>query len=419
MKSIVGALLNRAPVPYHRDTLFETPTPTRANREKQLGSMEQQSTLFAIVDSLATDVAAVGWALYRGELADPGERVTRHPALSVWNKPNPFFTRTEYMETVQQHYELTGEKWTLTVRPEGMPQAPPIELWPVRPDRMAPVPHPTKFIAGYVYTQGRQNIPLKLDDVIFVKRPNPLDPYRGLGPIGSLILDMEGEKAAAEWNAAFFRNGAEPGGIIEVPELLEDEEFEKMQEHWNSQHRGARNAHRVALVEVGEWKERRYTQRDMQFEQLRRFSKENFRTAWRYPKPMLGDVEDVNRANADAGLVIYAQRLLVPRLNRWRTLLNDDFLPMFGGLGKGYHFNYDDPVPPNAQQEGQNRRLDALNVSSFVREGYDPGETLEVFGFPPIEWTGPPKEKFAIDNPPPAAAEPAPAPEETTEEDEE
>jgi hypothetical protein len=150
--------------------------------------------------------------------------------------------------------------------------------------------------------------------------------------------------------------------------------------------------------------------RDMQFEQLRRFTKERIRTAWRYPKPMLGDVEDVNRANADAGLVIYAQRLLVPRLNRWRTMLNDDFLPFFGSLGTGYHFNYTDPVPPNEQQKGQNQRLAALNATSFAQAGWDPDGVLETFGFPAIDWVGPPKERFALENKPetePAEADPA------------
>lgn len=113
---------------------------------------------------------------------------------------------------------------------------------------------------------------------------------------------------------------------------------------------------------------------------------------------MLGDVEDVNRANADAGLVIYAQRLLVPRLNRWRSMLNDDFLPQFGRLGKDYHFNYVDPVPPNKQQEGQNRRLDSLNVAGLVRVGYDPEGALEAFGLPAIDWIGPPEKRFDLEH---------------------
>jgi len=343
--------------------------------------MEAQSTIYAIIDRIASAISSVGWGLYR----ENGDRVDAHPALSVLNKPNPHYTRTEFFETLQQHFELTGEMWQIVVS-----NGTPVELWPVRPDKMRPIPSSTDFISGYVYGRKPDEVPLGLGEVIYNKRPNPVDPYRGLGPIGTLLMDIQGEVAASEWNTMLFRNGAEPGGIIEVPDTLSDDEFEKLQEHWNDQHKGVRNAHRVAIVEVGQWKDRRFTMRDMQFEQLRRFSRDTFRQAWGFPKPLLGDVEDVNRANAEAGNVVFAQNLLVPRLNRWRTLLNDDFLPMFGSMGRNVHFDYDDPVPPNLMEQGQNERLKALNVKAFTDAGYDPEGALEIFGFPPLEFVGVP-----------------------------
>ncbi len=352
MKSIVGQLLDRAPVPFvRRDTVF-LPVEGNAGRtmELHLSAMEAQSTLFAIVDRLATSVAATEWSLWRGDrnLAthEGGTRVTRHPALVVWEKPNPFLTRPEFVETLQQHFELVGEKWMIMVRSELLNgEGPPVELWPVRPDRMNIVPSARDFIAGYEYGTGRDKIPLRVDQVIYNKRPNPLDAYRGLGPVGSLLIDIEGETAAAEWNTRFFRQGAEPGGVIEVPEGLNDQQFEELNERWNQQHKGVRNAHRVAIVEYGTWKDRRFTMRDMQFEQLRRFNRETFRQAYGFPKPLLGDVEDVNRANAEAAEIVFARWLQVPRLNRWRTLLNDDFLPAFGSMGSGFVFDYENPIP--------------------------------------------------------------------------
>ena len=89
MKSIVGGILDRAPVPFVRDSVF-MPVEGNADRsmELHLSAMEAQSTLFAIVDRLATSVAATEWSLWRGDrnLAthEGGTRVTRHPALVVW-----------------------------------------------------------------------------------------------------------------------------------------------------------------------------------------------------------------------------------------------------------------------------------------------------------------------------------------------
>ncbi len=372
MKSIVGSLLDRAPVPFVRDSVF-LPVEGNADRsmELHLSAMEAQSTLFAIVDRLATSVAATEWSLWRGDrnLAthEGGTRVTRHPALVVWNKPNPFLTRPEFIETLQQHMELVGETWMILVRSELLNgEGPPVELWPVRPDRMTIVPSARDFIAGYEHGTGRDKTPLRLDQVIYNKRPNPLDAYRGLGPIGSLLIDIEGETAASEWNTRFFRQGAEPGGIIEVPEGLGDQEFETLNERWNQQHKGVRNAHRVAIIEHGTWKSNRFTMRDMQFSQLRAFNRETFRQAYGFPKPLLGDVEDVNRANAEAAEIVFARWLQVPRLNRWRTLLNDDFLPAFGSMGNGFVFDYENPIPQLAAVEEPAAGGEALEVQNQI-----------------------------------------------------
>ncbi|KKK81335.1 hypothetical protein LCGC14_2814460, partial [marine sediment metagenome] len=61
-----------------------------------------------------------------------------------------------------------------------------------------------------------------VDDVVQLKMPNPLDPYRGMGPVQSILADLDSERYSAAWNRNFFINGAEPGGIIEVDRRLDD-----------------------------------------------------------------------------------------------------------------------------------------------------------------------------------------------------
>jgi phage portal protein BeeE len=240
------------------------------DKATQLRAMGAVGTLFAIVNRLSVDTAAVDWHMHRlanrtgratqtgtvCELCDqPGVTlVTQHPALSVWTQPNQFFTTQEFVESEQQHIDLTGEGWWVVVRAGGRP----IELWPVRPDRMIPVPHPTKFLSGYVYNgPDGEKVPLGLDEVIQIRMPNPWDPYRGMGPVQSILADLDSARYSAEWNRNFFLNGAEPGGIIEVPTSLDDEEFEQLRMRWNEQHRGVANAHRVAILEHGKWVDRK------------------------------------------------------------------------------------------------------------------------------------------------------------------
>ena len=400
MKSIVGHLLstlNKSPVSHGAgETLLAfDPSSSSSDRKRNLGTMGAQSTIFAIVDRIATDVAAATWSLFRKARSgkpEDREQVKVHPALTVWNKPNPFNTQVEFVEAMMQHYELAGEWWWILARSEMLNGAgPPVELWTIRPDKMTPIPDPKRFISGFVYTNGSEDVKLSVDDVIYNKRPNPMDPYRGISPVGTLLIDIAGEAAAAKFNTNFFRSGAEPGGMLKLKEELDDDEFTRLLERWRQTHQGVRNAHRVGVLEGGaEWIPNQYTQRDMQFEQLRRFSRQTFREAWGFPKALLGDVEDVNRANAEAAEYVFAKHLLEPRLRRLRTTLNDDFLPHFGVMGDGYEFDFATVTPPNPAEERATKSSNAASAASLVVQGFDPAETLEAFDLPPIKFIGKP-----------------------------
>ncbi|KKK62644.1 hypothetical protein LCGC14_3002290 [marine sediment metagenome] len=143
-------------------------------------------------------------------------------------------------------------------------------------------------------------------------------------------------------------------------------------------------------MEMGKFSERKISQRDMEFVNLRNFSREAMMEAWRISKAMLGHVDDVNRANNEAQRAIFAERITVPRLERWKKLLNHKLLPKFGGLGEGYEFDYDDPTPGNAGEDRADSTANVGNAVSLITTGFDPDETLAAFGLPPLTWKGPP-----------------------------
>lgn len=336
-------------------------------------AMGSVGTLFSIVNRTSNATALVDWKLYRkaaSGLPEDRVEVTQHAILDLWEKPNRFFTRQELVETVQQHIDLTGEGWLVIGRNPRSPM--PLELWPVRPDRIQPVPHPTDFISGYLYTgpDGRE-IALRVEDVIQIRMPNPLDPYRGMGPVQSILTELDASRYSAEWNRNFFMNSAEPGGIIELPSVLSDPEWDQLQARWNEQHKGVANAHRVAFIEHGTWKDRKYTQRDMQFAELRQVSRDVIREAFGAPAFVLGEVGDVNRATAEASKVLFAEQLTVPRLERWKGALMNDLLPLYGlDAARMLEFDYCDPVPPDAAARNAELKTKAEAAKLFVDAGW-------------------------------------------------
>lgn len=397
--------INKTPVPL---------TPTRKlgggplrqmfGREKttQMEAFARVSTLFSIVDRIANATSQVDWHLYRTAqdrrrstaTGDEPKRteITQHAALSLVTRPNEFMTGQFLREAVQQHYELTGEGWMVIAHQFGMP----MELWPVRPDRMEPVPHETKFIAGYIYTSADgEQVPLERGQVIYMRRPNPLDPYRGMGPVQAAMVDLESAEAAAEWNRNFFRNSAEPGGIIEVDKRLEDDEFDEMVTRWREQHQGVNNAHRVALLEQGKWVERKYSMKDMEFAKLRGVSREIIREAFGVHPHMLGITEDVNKANAQEGERSFARWLTTPRVKRWRDAFNTELLPQFDPAD-GVAFDHERVVPEDREADDRERTSKAQAAQLLTGVGYDPAGVLDAFGLPAIDYVGPPKKAESL-----------------------
>ncbi|TDC63891.1 phage portal protein [Micromonospora sp. KC207] len=396
MRSLLGGLatlVNRAPVAYvGPGQRLSIPWVGTSGAEAQMRAMGSVGTLFAIVNRTSNATSQVHWRLWR--TAPSGRRedrveVTRHLALDLWRKPNPFMTGQEFVESTQQHVDLTGEGWWVVER-DARARSIPLGLWPVRPDRMEPVPSPTEFLAGYIYhgPDGRE-VPLRLDEVIQLRMPNPLDPYRGMGPVQAILTDLDSARYSAEWNRNFFRNSAEPGGIIEVDKRLSDDEFDEMSTRWNEQHRGVANAHRVAVIEQGKWVNRTFTMRDMQFTELRSVSRDVIREAFGIPKFAVGDVDDVNRATADASSAWFGEHLTVPRLERFKGALNNDFLPMFGSTAVGLEFDYDSPVAGDEAAANAERTSKATAAKTLTDAGYDPAEVLAVVGLPPMRHTAP------------------------------
>lgn len=391
--TLAGSLKNQVPVPFsgqnHGLPVFSARI-DRASRAAQMETYGEVGTVFGIVRTTSQAAAAVDWKMYRkttdgrrtyGPVEMQRTEVTRHLALQVLNKPNPFMTRQDIFETVQQHIDLVGEGWLVVTRD---PRATfPTELWPVRPDRIEPVPDPDEFLVGYFYYgPGGEQIPLMLDEVIQIKVPSPFDPYRGMGPIQSILADIQGVQFSAEWNRNFFMNSAEPGGIIEVPDGLSDPEFRRLRDRWNESHRGINAAHRVAILEKGKWVDRKFTQKDMDFVELRRIGRDSIREAFAIPKFALGDVTDVNRANADASKAWFAEQQTVPRLERWKQMLNTKYLPMFGATSENVEFDFCDPVPPDKDAQNAERESKANAFKTLIDAGVDPSDAAMVSGLP-------------------------------------
>ncbi len=403
-----GALVNRSPVPLSSRragggiNLFSRGI-TSGQDEQYLRTMGSVGTVFAIVSKLCTAVAKTDWTLYQssrsGLKEDRVPYAGKHDSMRLWNKPNPFMNRRRFVEAAQQHVELVGENdLVLSLADLGRLGKVPTEMWPVRPDRIQVVPDPYDFIRGYVYNSpDGERMPLETNELLRIMLPNPVDPYRGMGPAQSIIVDTQNARSAAEWNRAFFENSAEPGGVIQVPISLNDQEFDRLQAQWETDHKGVRKAHRVAILESdAKWVSTSFTHRDMQFAELGVLSRDKILEAWGMSKFMIGVVDDVNRAQAEAAEYVFAKWMVEERLDRWRDMLNFELMPMYGKTSEGLEWDYESPVPQNSEADNAAITAKTTAAVSLAGAGFDVPASLAYLGLPDIPHSKPEPKVIAV-----------------------
>lgn len=385
---------SRPAVPYTSRTAVAGPLSGYGGaRSTLLNAMGANGTLFATVSRYANATSQVNWRLYRkSRTGNPEDRkeILSHLALDLWAMPNAYTTGQLFIEASQQHVDLVGEGWWVIRRNElGWPES----MWVVRPDKISPVPSSETGLSGYVYhgPNGEQ-IPLDIEDVIRLLMPNPADPGpagRGLGAAQTILAQVEAVAFSAQWNRNFFQNSAVPGGIITVPETLNDTSFNRLRMQWRENHQGVSAAHRVGILEQGATFNAAPSHKDMEFAELLNTSRDVIREAFAMPKSMLGVSDDVNRANAEAADASFGTWGLVPRLDRIKDALNTRFLPLFGPTGHGFgqpdvEFDYDTPVPPDAESERKDITAKVQNFVALIKQGVNPDDAAELLDLPSL-----------------------------------
>ncbi|MCD6731945.1 phage portal protein, partial [Vibrio cholerae] len=75
--------------------------------------------------------------------------------------------------------------------------------------------------------------------------------HYGLGPVAACRLSIGGAMAAETYAASYFGNAANPGGVIEVPGELTQEQAQDIGRDWNISHTGPYRAGKIGILSGG------------------------------------------------------------------------------------------------------------------------------------------------------------------------
>lgn len=329
--------------------------------------------LNAPLSRISSAVGEARWRLYRISSNAKRTEIANHPLLDLLRYVNPHQTGHELFELTQLYLDLLGESfWVFSLNKLRLPG----EIWIAPPYRMKVLPDKRNFIAGYEYQNGTNTIRFNPDEVLYIRVPDPGNPYRGVGPVQAISADIDIEQFTREWERRFFYNSATPVGILNIPGA-EDESLQRFREEWKQNYGGYMNAHKIAFLNAEDIKYERtgLTQREMDFWRSSKANRDRLLGGLGIPLSVMGISENVNRANAEAGSYVFASGVIRPRLVRIREKLNEQLVPRFG---KDLILDFDDPVP-------ESREAMVKQNETGVKAGYlTINEARQALGYDPI-----------------------------------
>ena len=151
------------------------------------------------------------------------------------------------------------------------------------------------------------------------------DGIKGLSPIDQAKEAVGLALATEEFGARFFGNGARPGGILEHPGVVKDPE--KLRESWNKVYQGARNSHKIAVLEEGlKYHEIGLSPEASQFLQTRKYQLNEICRIFRVPPHLVGDLERSTFSNIEHQSIDFVVHTIRPWLVRWEQAIYKNLL---------------------------------------------------------------------------------------------
>ena len=332
--------------------------------------------VFAANSAISEECASVELKLYRKRKNGDREEVFDHEILDLLKKPNGWLRGSQFWSLYYQYMNLTGEAYILKMRNGEIMDAASDQL----PHALHVVPsHLANLKLGDSREDSVVNFlghDIPLDCFIRDINPDPDNPYQGRSIIKASAMALDTDYRMREWNRGLFANAARPSAVLEVPDVMTDEVYQRLSKQMDEAHAGSDNAFKQIILEGGaKLVPYSLNQQDLDFLESRKFSKDEIFAMFRTSPSIVGMTEDVNRANAEAQDYTMAKRVVLPRVRGLKELLNVELVEKYD---PALEIDFVNPIPEDKTQE---LAEDTQGVNKWLTID----EVREKRGLPPLE----------------------------------
>lgn len=277
----------------------------------------QTTAVFACVRLLSESIASLPLFLYRK--TDTGkEKATDNPLYSVLHDvPNPETDSFQFWQAFVANMLIYGRGYAEVVRNNAGEI---VQIWNITTPYVRVQRNTETQELEYVVTiSGKEQNVLRKDQIFRVDWFS-MDALNAFRPLELAQNAIGLGEAAEEFASNYFKNGANVGGIIEYPEVMDDNQAEQFRQDVRSNYGGLSNTARLMFLEQGsKFQKVSNTPEESQMLETRKFQVEEVARFYNVPLHMIGDLDHATFSNIEQmslNYVIYTLRPYLVRIER-------------------------------------------------------------------------------------------------------
>jgi HK97 family phage portal protein len=183
------------------------------------------------------------------------------------------------------------------------------------PQHTSPIPDPKTFVSGYeVLMPSGDKVILKPQDVCWIRRPHPIDPYLSLTPMESAGIAIEIENLAKLYNRNFLLNDGRPGGLLVLRGEIDDDDKEELRSRFRGNLGRVGSTTVVSADDGVDFVDTSSSPRDAAYIQMRQITKEEILASFGVPESVIGNASGRTFSNASEEIRVFWNETMGPHL---------------------------------------------------------------------------------------------------------
>jgi HK97 family phage portal protein len=270
--------------------------------------------VFRCIDVISSNQARLPM-MFRKDNSPFGEAVDDHAMLKLFNNTanageNAFAFR--YRLSAQLLMSSRGA-FVEIVRGRG---GKPIALHLLPPQDTSPIPDINKFVRGFeVKISALETRTIKPENVIWIRRPHPLDPYLSMTPMEAAGVAIELENLAKVYNRNFLLNDGRPGGLLVLRSEIGEEDKEELRSRFRGNIARAGAVGVISSDDGADFVDTASSPRDASYVQMRTITKEEILAAFGVPESIIGNSSGRTFSNAMEEGKVFWMETMSPHLD--------------------------------------------------------------------------------------------------------